>query len=75
MLYVENLPSIDIPEIIRVELPQDDSVVITGVTEADVPAKVSRQFTTCISTFYTLFLTLYRAAKRQELKRLRQKTK
>ena len=52
MLYVENLPSIDIPEIMRVELPRDDSVVITGVSEADVPAKVSRQFATCISTFY-----------------------
>jgi hypothetical protein len=43
MLYVENLPSIDIPEIIRVELPQDDSVVITGVTEADVPAKSCKE--------------------------------
>ena len=40
VLYVENLPSVDIPEILRVELPQDNSVVITEVSEAAAPTEV-----------------------------------
>ena len=58
VLYVENLPSVDIPEILRVELPQDNSVVITEVSEAAAPAEVSFLLVPIKYYLYCVFKTL-----------------